>query len=130
MHCINQCRCVWGEVWNGLCGGGDVVYESVEGLEGAEAGMHLLTFMRVYQSCDLSWCGVFTWDLDLDLDLDTHPHSLLCRLLCSGHGECWLGFCKCHPGYYGTDCMRKMAGAALDKGGEGSVGGGGHSGTD
>ena len=28
-----------------------------------------------------------------------------------------MGFCKCHTGYYGTDCMRKMAGAVLEKGG-------------
>ena len=28
-----------------------------------------------------------------------------------------MGFCKCHTGYYGTDCMRKVAGAVLEKGG-------------
>uniref|UniRef100_A0A7S1U7T1 EGF-like domain-containing protein n=1 Tax=Phaeomonas parva TaxID=124430 RepID=A0A7S1U7T1_9STRA len=23
---------------------------------------------------------------------------------CSNHGDCSLGFCTCHPGYYGSDC--------------------------
>lgn len=27
---------------------------------------------------------------------------------CSGHGDCNLGFCKCHKGYYGLDCSRRV----------------------
>eukprot|EP00798_Chlamydomonas_sp_ICE-L_P001799 gene1799-33219_t len=29
-----------------------------------------------------------------------------CPNQCSGHGECVIGFCRCHPGWYGTDCAR------------------------
>ena len=28
---------------------------------------------------------------------------------CGGRGECDLGFCKCDPGWYGTDCSRRAA---------------------
>eukprot|EP00798_Chlamydomonas_sp_ICE-L_P006523 gene6523-3163_t len=37
-------------------------------------------------------------------------YEMICLNQCSGHGECWLGFCKCHEGWYGTDCARKIAG--------------------
>ena len=29
-------------------------------------------------------------------------------------GECWLGFCRCHDGWYGMDCARKRAGARIE----------------
>ena len=27
-----------------------------------------------------------------------------------GHGECHLGFCKCHEGWFGHDCAYRMEG--------------------
>ena len=35
-----------------------------------------------------------------------------------GHGECHLGFCKCHPGWYGIDCSRKRKGLDMEAGDE------------
>jgi hypothetical protein len=29
---------------------------------------------------------------------------------CSGRGECYLGFCKCDPGWFGHDCSRRVSG--------------------
>jgi hypothetical protein len=29
---------------------------------------------------------------------------------CNGHGECLSGFCKCHDGWFGTDCANRQAG--------------------
>ncbi|KAG1678608.1 hypothetical protein FOA52_012615 [Chlamydomonas sp. UWO 241] len=37
-----------------------------------------------------------------------------CPAQCTGHGECNLGFCKCHTGWYGLDCSRKMAGSDME----------------
>ncbi|KAG2424862.1 hypothetical protein HYH02_015125 [Chlamydomonas schloesseri] len=40
----------------------------------------------------------------------------MCVNQCSGHGDCDSGFCKCHPGWYGTDCARKAAGLPMEPG--------------
>ncbi|GFR49029.1 hypothetical protein Agub_g11051, partial [Astrephomene gubernaculifera] len=40
----------------------------------------------------------------------------MCPNQCSGHGECDSGFCKCHAGWYGTDCARKAAGLRTEPG--------------
>eukprot|EP00884_Botryococcus_braunii_P005998 jgi/Botrbrau1/1539/Bobra.0107s0027.1 len=33
-----------------------------------------------------------------------------CLNQCSGHGDCLTGFCRCHKGYYGHDCARRIQG--------------------
>jgi hypothetical protein len=33
-----------------------------------------------------------------------------CVNQCNGHGECLSGFCKCHDGWFGTDCANRQAG--------------------
>eukprot|EP00798_Chlamydomonas_sp_ICE-L_P025771 gene25771-11436_t len=37
-----------------------------------------------------------------------------CPNQCNGHGNCDQGFCKCHEGWYGTDCARKRAGVPME----------------
>ncbi|KAG1665166.1 hypothetical protein FOA52_005547 [Chlamydomonas sp. UWO 241] len=44
----------------------------------------------------------------------SHTYEMVCPNQCSARGECNLGFCKCHEGWYGTDCARKVAGAELE----------------
>ncbi len=44
------------------------------------------------------------------------PVEQTCVNQCSGHGECRLGFCKCHPGWYGTDCGLRRAGKDDEEG--------------
>ncbi|KAG2497881.1 hypothetical protein HYH03_004147 [Edaphochlamys debaryana] len=39
-----------------------------------------------------------------------------CANQCTGHGDCHWGFCKCHPGWYGSDCSRKKAGEEPEEG--------------
>jgi hypothetical protein len=41
---------------------------------------------------------------------------------CSGHGECILGFCMCHEGWYSHDCSRRKAGLEYTEGGWVGVG--------
>ena len=43
----------------------------------------------------------------------------VCPLQCNGHGKCLSGFCKCEPGWYGTDCSRLAAGFDEDGVGHG-----------
>lgn len=42
----------------------------------------------------------------------------------AGHGTCYLGFCKCRQGWYGTDCSRQRKGLATNAVADGSKGGG------
>ncbi|GLI62946.1 hypothetical protein VaNZ11_005800 [Volvox africanus] len=44
----------------------------------------------------------------------SQPLETMCVNQCGGHGDCFFGFCRCHPGWYGSDCTRKRAGLALE----------------
>ncbi|MEW5312044.1 MAG: hypothetical protein WDW38_003706 [Sanguina aurantia] len=46
------------------------------------------------------------------------PIEHFCINQCGGHGECELGFCKCHDGYYGQDCARRRRGLVAGPGDE------------
>ena len=48
---------------------------------------------------------------------DTQVLEMSCPSQCSGHGECLSGFCKCHEGWYGTECARRRAGMEMEPGG-------------
>ncbi len=39
------------------------------------------------------------------------PTEQFCLNQCSMHGDCLLGYCQCHAGWYGTDCSRRVAGS-------------------
>ena len=32
---------------------------------------------------------------------------MVCNNQCSGRGDCWLGFCRGHPGWWGHDCAHR-----------------------
>lgn len=51
---------------------------------------------------------------NLDGPLCDKIKEAYCPNQCTGHGDCNLGFCKCHTGWYGTDCSRKAAGAEVE----------------
>ena len=38
---------------------------------------------------------------------------MVCANQCSGRGDCWLGFCRCHPGWWGHDCAHRDPDVAL-----------------
>jgi hypothetical protein len=38
------------------------------------------------------------------------PTEMFCPNQCSGHGDCNLGFCKCHAGWFGHDCAGRVEG--------------------
>ncbi|KAG2501892.1 hypothetical protein HYH03_000390 [Edaphochlamys debaryana] len=44
------------------------------------------------------------------------PMEKSCANQCSGHGECYSGYCRCHEGWYGMDCSRKKAGSPMEPG--------------
>jgi hypothetical protein len=44
------------------------------------------------------------------------PVEHFCANQCSGHGECYLGWCQCHKGYYGHDCAYRISGVPWDNG--------------
>ncbi len=51
-------------------------------------------------------------DLDgLGGDFCEAPLEQTCMNQCSGRGACYLGFCKCHAGWYGHDCALRAVGA-------------------
>eukprot|EP00884_Botryococcus_braunii_P008777 jgi/Botrbrau1/17900/Bobra.50_1s0001.1 len=79
-----------------------------------------------YLSGDISWDDIFGPQGWCESDSPRHmcpclidgvagilcdiPTEQVCFNQCSGHGECRLGFCLCHEGYYGHDCARRRAG--------------------
>jgi hypothetical protein len=42
------------------------------------------------------------------------PKESFCPRQCSGHGVCQSGYCRCHDGWYGTDCSRKAEGLPVE----------------
>ena len=50
-------------------------------------------------------------------------HEEFCPNQCNGHGDCNLGFCQCHEGWWGQDCANRRAGVPLTPGA--ILGGGG-----
>ncbi|PNH07165.1 hypothetical protein TSOC_006411 [Tetrabaena socialis] len=42
------------------------------------------------------------------------PMETTCANQCGGHGDCFFGFCRCHPDWYGQDCSRKNAGSDME----------------
>ncbi|KAJ1438370.1 hypothetical protein B484DRAFT_211406 [Ochromonadaceae sp. CCMP2298] len=44
-----------------------------------------------------------TWQSDVKSDM-WYYNLFHCANNCSSHGDCFYGFCKCHVGYYGSDC--------------------------
>jgi Exostosin family len=49
-------------------------------------------------------------------DLCEVPVEHYCTSQCSGHGECYLGWCKCYKGYFGHDCAYRIDGIEWDEG--------------
>ncbi|KAI8471681.1 MAG: hypothetical protein J3K34DRAFT_506016 [Monoraphidium minutum] len=46
------------------------------------------------------------------------PTEAFCPNQCSGHGDCSLGFCKCHRGWFGLDCAGRAAGTPVEAPGD------------
>ncbi|GFR52399.1 hypothetical protein Agub_g14911 [Astrephomene gubernaculifera] len=60
--------------------------------------------------CGCVWDGN-AWPCD-----GSRRYEAFCVNQCTGHGDCHMGYCRCHPGWYGLDCSRKQAGAELEEG--------------
>lgn len=63
------------------------------------------------------WCMVPDPTLKCDCILDglggpgcNVTYEQTCPNQCNGHGDCKLGFCKCHDGWFGLDCANRMEG--------------------
>ena len=49
-------------------------------------------------------------------DLCEIPLEQTCINQCSGRGTCYLGFCKCFPGWYGHACHRRSSRHSSNRG--------------
>lgn len=59
-------------------------------------------------------CGCF---LDgMGGDYCDQPHEQFCINQCSEQGVCYLGFCKCDPGWFGHDCTNRVTGLPAPEG--------------
>ncbi|GAX75784.1 hypothetical protein CEUSTIGMA_g3227.t1 [Chlamydomonas eustigma] len=89
--------------YNQTTGWGQVPYEDMFGKHGwcnAEASAF---------TCPCRLDGIVGQYCNIKVEMN-------CANQCTGHGECKLGFCKCHPGWYGIDCSRKRKGLPLEPG--------------
>lgn len=64
------------------------------------------------------WCNAENPDWTCPCNIDglggptcDMPVEMFCVNQCSGRGDCYLGFCKCHEGWFGHDCSRQIASA-------------------
>jgi hypothetical protein len=81
--------------------------QNPEDIYGADGWCEADTKPRVFCNCFLD--GLLG-------DLCEIPVEHFCPNQCSGHGECYLGWCKCHKGYYGHDCAYRLPGVKWDNG--------------
>ncbi|GLC34055.1 hypothetical protein PLESTB_000832400 [Pleodorina starrii] len=86
-----------------FCHGSGTTYDEIYGPEGwcnkKDSGKQCGCLMEIAEPCDFS-----------------QPMETSCVNQCGGHGECFFGFCRCHPGWYGADCSRKRAGLDMEPG--------------
>ncbi|PNH07164.1 hypothetical protein TSOC_006410 [Tetrabaena socialis] len=82
--------------------GGTTKYENIYGPEGWCNKVEAET-----RCCHLE----MAWPCD-----GSTPMETTCANQCGGHGDCFFGFCRCHPDWYGQDCSRKKAGSDMEPG--------------
>ncbi|KAG1665161.1 hypothetical protein FOA52_005542 [Chlamydomonas sp. UWO 241] len=87
--------------------------------KGGEVKWGSVTYDDIYGP--KGWCNADEPIKEYGCLLDGHHgpscelrHEMFCPNQCSGRGDCWLGFCTCHQGWYGMDCARKIAGAPIE----------------
>ncbi|PNH11304.1 putative glucuronosyltransferase [Tetrabaena socialis] len=84
-------------------GRADLTYEDVYGPAGWCNNLE-------NRRCGCAWDGN-AWPCDGSIRFES-----VCANQCSGHGECHMGFCRCHANWYGQDCSRKRAGTDMEPG--------------
>ena len=90
-----------------------------DGMDPSSIGLQRMPWATLYGK-ESGWC-----EADSRRQLDSKAHGCgcgaedaegamcmgvkeaFCPAQCGGRGECDLGFCRCHSGWYGTDCSRK-----------------------
>lgn len=75
-----------------------------EALYGRDSGWCEADSRRQLDSRATHRCGCALEDIDGPMCMGVK--EAFCPAQCGGRGECDLGFCRCHSGWYGTDCSR------------------------